>query len=116
MKARSASVSPAECYATITKAFADDPSVTVGAGRKKGFGASALATHGKIFAMLSSRNCFVVKLPKARVDQLVVAEKGARFDPGHGRVMKEWFEAGSGSTEEWLSLAQEAREFVAAKS
>jgi hypothetical protein len=31
-----------------------------------------------------------VKLPRERVDELVEAGAGHRFDPGHGRLMKEW--------------------------
>jgi hypothetical protein len=112
MKARAEPHAPAERYAKIVRAFAADPQVTVGAGRKKGFGASALSANAKIFAMLSSRERFVVKLPRERVDALVAAGKGARFDPGHGRVMKEWFEAGTGFETGWLELAREARAFV----
>jgi len=52
-----------------------------------------------------------VKLPRARVDTLVAAKQGERFDPGHGRLMKEWVvvEPGAG---DWLALAKEARAFV----
>jgi hypothetical protein len=57
------------------------------------------------------RGQFVAKLPKARVDALVAAGKGTRFDPGHGRVMKEWIQLG-GHDPAWLSLAREARRFV----
>lgn len=32
----------------------------------------------------------MAKLPKARVDALVRGAKGKHFDPGHGRLMKEW--------------------------
>jgi hypothetical protein len=39
------------------------------------FGSSALKVHGKIFAMVSSAGQFVVKLPEARVDQLVATER-----------------------------------------
>jgi hypothetical protein len=37
---------------------------------KKGFGSSALWSGGKMFAFLSSKDKFVVKLPKDRVDAL----------------------------------------------
>jgi hypothetical protein len=115
MKPKAAGQAPDKSYARIVRAFASDPGVTVGAGARKGFGASALATRGRIFAMLSSRDRFVVKLPGPRVDALVAAGRGSRFDPGHGRPMKEWFEAGSGREDEWLALAREARAFVGAR-
>ena len=40
--------------------------------------------------MVSSRGAFVLKLPRERVASLVAAGQGQAFDPGHGRVMKEW--------------------------
>jgi len=49
------------------------------------------------------------------VDALVAAGTGARFDPRHdGRLMKEWLSIDPASDLDWLALAQEAREFVAA--
>jgi hypothetical protein len=36
------------------------------------------------------RGRLVVKLPKERVDEMVEARKAERFNPGHGRLMKEW--------------------------
>jgi hypothetical protein len=32
----------------------------------------------------------MLKLPRQRVDQLALENVATRFDPGHGRVMKEW--------------------------
>lgn len=75
-------------YARIVRALQTESGVSVGAG--KGFGAGALRRGGKIFAMLSSRGEFVVKLPKARVDELVAAAVGRRFTAGKGRQMREW--------------------------
>lgn len=88
--------------------FLADPTVTQGTG----FGSSpGLRTTGKIFAMLVNSE-LVVKLPKARVDQLVASETGGRFDPGHGRLMKEWATVALHSTESWERLAAEALQFV----
>jgi hypothetical protein len=102
---------PDERYAEIVAALSVEPGVTVGSG-KKGFGSSALCVGGKIFALLSSKGRFVVKLPRQRVDELVAAGQGDRFDPGLGRVMKEWLELGDGYEKEWLSLSREALQFV----
>jgi hypothetical protein len=69
-----------------------------------------LKVNGKIFVMFG-RKQFVAKLPKSRVDTLVSAGAGKRFDPGHGRLMKEWFVAADGEPD-WLELAKEAYDFV----
>lgn len=101
-------------FAKVVRAFARDKDVTP-PKPGRGFGSSALKVRGSIFAMLSSKGKFVVKLPKERVDALVAARKGAYFDPGHGRLMKEWLEMGSNQAQ-WISLAKEARAFVKAKA
>lgn len=77
---------------------------------KRAFGSNGLKVNGRIFAM-PSQDTLVLKLPKARVDALVAAGVGVRFDPGHGRVMKEWIALGA-PTARWLPLAREARDFV----
>jgi hypothetical protein len=106
-------VTPAQRYAEVVKAIAGRRGVTyVDEGR--GFGASSLKVGTRIFAMLASGDHFVVKLPRQRVDALVAAGEGDRFDPRHnGKLMKEWFVVGS--EKRWLPLAQEALEFVASK-
>ena len=85
----------------------------VSESKKRGFGSSGqLQAGGKIFAMLARGN-LVVKLPRQRVDELVEAGAGERFDPRRdGRLMKEWLVVEPGSQEEWLPLATEAMRFV----
>jgi hypothetical protein len=102
-------------FAKIVRSLKNAPGVTVGTSKKKGFGSSALCIGEKIFAMVSSRGNFVVKLPRDRVDTLVAAEAGVRFGPGHGRVMKEWLAVDPKSREDWLALAKEALVFVSSK-
>jgi len=78
----------------------------------KGFGSSGqLKVHGRIFAMLV-RDALVLKLPRARVDELVEAGEGTRFDAGKGKPMREWFVLSPATTRRWLPLAQEALDFV----
>ena len=105
---------PEERYAALVETLAGTADVTFGAQGKKGFGATALWSNGKIFAMLSHGR-LVVKLPRQRVDALIAAGAGEPFDPGHGRKMKEWFSLSPSSEEPWLPLANEALAFVAAK-
>lgn len=100
-------------FATIVDELLGEPDVTPPSG--KGFGSSGLRWRGKIFAMLASDGAFVVKLPQSRVDALVASGDGERFDPGHGRLMKEWIAIEPTSDVEWLPLAREAMAFVAAK-
>jgi hypothetical protein len=108
------SASPEARYGQLTQTFLERPGVTCGEG--SGFGSGALKIGGKIFAMLSSRTEFVVKLPRQRVDELISMGDGDRYDPGHGRLMKEWLAVRSSSTRHWESLAEEALEFVRSRS
>lgn len=103
-------------FKAVAHALAKEPNVTVGAAGKKGFGSSALQVGGKIFAMVSSSGNFVVKLPKQRIEALEASGAGRRFDPGHGRLMKEWLSLDPASEEDWLALAREALRFVGRKS
>jgi hypothetical protein len=77
----------------------------------RGFGRSALRVHNKIFAMFVRGN-LVLKLPKDRVDALVAAGEGVRFDANKGTPMKEWFALDPDSPLSWLDLATEACTFV----
>ncbi|MFD2466152.1 hypothetical protein [Amycolatopsis silviterrae] len=78
----------------------------------RGFGSHALKVHGRIFAMFV-RGRLVVKLPEARVDDLVDSGRGVRFDANKGIPMKEWFSMDPEAPLEWSALAREAMTFVA---
>jgi hypothetical protein len=91
-------------FARIVSALEREADVSYGG---KGFGSSALKHNGKIFAMLTSKQKFVVKLTKERVNELVKAKHGRYFDPGHVRLMKEWLELFNESPR-WQALAKEA--------
>jgi hypothetical protein len=94
-------------FAPIVAAFADDPLVS----RKRMFSSSnVLSVNGKIFAMLTNGN-LVVKLPRGRVDTIVGSGYGEQFDPGHGRLLKEWVSVGA-EAGDWVALAREAHRFV----
>ncbi len=99
-------------YVAVVQTLSREGRVRLGSGGR-GFGASALQVDGRIFAMLSSRGEYVVKLPRARVDELVAAGVGQRFDPGHGRLMKEWLALDPAADQDWVALAREALAFVA---
>jgi hypothetical protein len=88
--------------------YLPDPRVTEGTG----FGSSrGLRVGGKIFAIFGERE-LTVKLPKARVDELVDSGVGTRFDPGHGRLMREWLTVSTRHAAQWERLADGALRFV----
>ena len=101
-------------YAHVVSILTSQSGVWLTTPRKKGFGPTALCFNDKIFAMLTSSGQFVVKLPEQRVDALVVAGRGAHFEPSHGQWMKQWLVAGTTLEEHWLLLAEEALSFVGA--
>ncbi len=109
-------LTPAEHFDALVETFAGAPDVTLPTNdptAKRGFGSSALKVKDKIFAMLVNDR-LVVKLPRTRVDTLVAAGDGERFDPRHdGRVMKEWLVVAPGHEDEWRTLAQDAMRYVA---
>jgi TfoX/Sxy family transcriptional regulator of competence genes len=93
-------------FARTAEVFAKDRQVTYG----KMFASMGLKVNGKIFAMFV-KGRFVAKLPRERVDEIVRLGKGEYFDPGHGRLMKEWVSL-YGETPSWIELAREAHRFV----
>lgn len=96
-------------FAAIVKALRADPRVT----EMKMFGAPGLRVSGKVFCTLYKGD-LVLKLPAERVDKLIRARDGKHWDPGHGRVMKEWVSVTTSKRGQWMTLATEARDFVAA--
>jgi hypothetical protein len=90
--------------------FSDIDGVTLPHGGG-GFGRSALRYRGKIFAMFV-RGALVVKLPGQRVDELITAGHGARFDANKGTPMREWFTVAPDCPLPWPALATEALDFA----
>jgi hypothetical protein len=107
--AAAAAAAPAldPAFVPVVKAFTRDRRVGLG---KMFSSKSVLNVDGKIFAMFVKGN-LVVKLPKARVEQMTAAGVGRPFDPGHGRLMKEWVSVADRKVP-WVPLAREARAFV----
>ena len=100
-------------WAALVETMLADGAATYGSdGPQRAFGSTSLKTNGKIFAMLV-KDRLVVKLDRRRVDELVEAGQGRRFDPGHGRLQKEWLDTDSESPDVWLDLATESEAFVA---
>ena len=100
-------MTPEETFEAVTAYFQAAPDVS----RARMFGAPTLKTGSKVFACLY-KGRLVVKLPKDRVDVLVSSGRGEAFDPGMGRVMKEWVAMEPGDEVEMRDLCEEARAFV----
>jgi TfoX/Sxy family transcriptional regulator of competence genes len=100
-------------FAHLAKTLSKDPRVDPPEmARAQGFGSKGLKVARKLFAF-HSKGRLVLKLPSARVEALASSAAGQRFDPGHGRVMKEWIAIDLGSKPLWPRLAHEALEFAA---
>jgi hypothetical protein len=99
---------PAQVWSAISESQLALPGVTAGTG----FGRSeGLRVAGKIFAIYRGGE-LVVKLPKDRVQALTTSGIGHPFDPGHGRLMKEWVSVAAEAARRWPALVEEARAFV----
>ena len=109
----------AQRFAAIVAALRDQPDVTAPSdepGTRRGFGSNGLKVRGKLFVLLT-RDRLAVKLPRSRVDELVAAGVGDRYDPRRdGREMKEWLHIDANSVTDWLALAREALAFVGART
>ncbi len=96
-------------FDAVVSAFRREEEVTIEPGW--GSGNLTLKVGGKIFAM-SVHGEVVAKLPKARVDELVTAGWGRRFDPRkNGKVMTEWLVLTAKGPSP-LDIAREAYGFV----
>ncbi len=95
-------------YDEVAEAFAAEAE---GVEKARMFGSEGLKVGTKFFASLS-KGRFVVKLPRERVEELVDAGQGERFDPGSGRAMKEWVVLEPADETATRALLEEALAFV----
>jgi hypothetical protein len=99
----------ADLFEQLAARLLSQPHVEQGTGFRRMPG---LRTNKRIFAMLC-RGELVVKLPRARVDELVAAGAAMRFEPRRdGRLMKEWATLPEEQNHNWEPLAREALQFV----
>ena len=61
---------------------------------------------------VASEKMLVVKLPRARVDELIDAGAGAPFNAGKASPMTQWLTVFDEHISTWFELAQEALHFV----
>jgi hypothetical protein len=92
-----------EIWSNVKEHFLKMPEV-----QKQG---ESLKIRKKMFAMLSKGN-YVVKLPKERVNELLNTGEGLPYDPGNGKIMKEWVIIPIECSDKWIEYTSEAKEFA----
>jgi len=111
-------MTPREQFAALVETMLAKGDTTYGndsdKGAKRMFGSTSIKTNKKMFAFIN-KDRLVVKLPEKRVSELVGNGAGEKYDPGDGRLMREWFVVGSSAADDWLELATEAEAFVGRK-
>ena len=103
-------MSPDERFDALVDTLLAQPDVTP-PGQGRGFGSGSVRYRNRIF-MMFVRGGLVLKLPKPRVDALVDAGEGTRFDANKGTPMKEWLALDPDSAADWEDLAEEALTFA----
>jgi hypothetical protein len=71
----------------------------------------SLKIRKKMFVMFNKER-FIVKLPKDRVEELLTSEEVMPYDPGNGKIMREWVIIPEELSEKWISFASEAKQFA----
>jgi len=94
-------------FDAVVQALAAEPGVSHG----KMFASMGLKLGKSVFAM-EVKGHLVVKLSEARADELRAKSQASAFDPGHGRVMKQWVTVAPDASVDWVELAREAMRFV----
>jgi hypothetical protein len=93
--------------------FADDLTANARVTRSTMMGLPCLRWDGAFFACLDRRSgALVVKLPEARVDELISAGHAAPFAPA-GRRFRQWAAIHIAQRRQWRSFLVEAQRVVA---
>lgn len=96
----------------VAAAFADVPGVTLPAAGPRHFGTATLRVQGRIAAFTPGDH-LVVKLPAARVAELVASGVGRPFPSGRP-PMREWVEILGDDVAAWRAHVAEALDHVSA--
>ena len=90
-------------FASVMEALATQRRVTTG----RMFGSEALKLGNRVFAMVV-KGRLVVKVSPDRAKELQESGLASAFDPGHGRLMKQWVSIQPRAKIDWIELAGEA--------
>jgi hypothetical protein len=97
-----------ELFWRLAETLYADPAVT----RSTMMGYPCLRAGGKFFACVDRRSGnLVVKVPAARVNELIADGLGLPFTP-NGRVFREWVAIPIPDDHEWSALLHEAKAFA----
>lgn len=99
-----------ERLSAIAEAFAGLPGVVPPTSGPRHFGTATLRVDGRIAAMTPHEH-LVVKLPAARVAELVASGEGEPFPSGRP-PMREWVAVTSDDPDVWHARVAEALRFV----
>jgi hypothetical protein len=104
-----------ERFADLVEEMVGEPGVTPPDEKRRGFGSTSLRVHGsKTFAMVVWEH-LVLKLPAARVAELLADGSGEPFVM-RGKPATEWVVVKDEVPDErWSELAREAMAFVSAQ-
>jgi hypothetical protein len=72
----------------------------------------SLKIKRKMFAFPAKDGNLTVKLPKERVTELLTSGEGLPYDPGNGKIMKEWVIIPLKYSDKWMDYAKEAMKFA----
>lgn len=100
--------SNADLFDLLAEEYLQRPGVSLGRMMSS---RHVLSVNRKIFAMLV-RDKLVVKLPKARAEVLIGTGAAVAFEPGKGRVMKEWIVLEMPDKKQWQALIREAFGYI----
>lgn len=93
----------ADPYADVKAHFEKVDGVIVNSGR----GAQGMKVGKKMFAMFS-KEALLLKMPPERVEALIAAGHGLPYDPGTGKVMKNYVIIPMAKKNLWIKLCEEA--------
>ena len=71
----------------------------------------SLKIRRKMFVFHSGEK-LVLKLPKERVTEFLNSGEGLPYDPGNGKIMKEWVIIPYEQKDKWWDLTEEAMNFA----
>jgi hypothetical protein len=71
----------------------------------------SLKIRRKMFVFYRNEK-IVVKLPKDKVTELLNSQVGLPYDPGSGKIMKEWVIIPKEHSEKWHDFISEAKQFA----
>lgn len=94
-------------FASVVRALGSARGVTQG----HMFGSLGLKVGKQVFAM-EVKGRLVVKVSPERAVWLRGAGLAEAFDPGHGRVMKQWVAVDPAAALDWVELSREALAYV----